>query len=556
MMVDRARILRALEKLPEAPDGAEEFIKNVSPDLFEKNYLIYKSHKPKKSVACHCTACGSDFTMPYTEAICGCSHGYYSATKYFGFENTEFNEFVFNNQTTRCPMCSEPAKAFHITYIGKAFEEISYVFAKIHIIDGMIFYIRWHYQRFLCQDGTYITQINPLGGNVFCKDFRAYITKSFCSYNPYSGYSYAHYYKWFINVKFNSLSCIQARHIMPITYDELLNSDFPNCKLDVFLFNSDEMQNCYIAEYLNAYRHYPCIENLVMNGATYLLNSIFSHTSTLVGFREYVDVKAKSPFDMLNLNKPEYETFVKRIQADFREINFYSKHKKDFPIDYFLCFSSNYDVSELDRLTKYSYGYLKPLRYIEKQEELLNTIIPIHTLTDYWDMMNSLGVEKYNPFPKDILIAHDKAAKRQRAIKNAAKDKEYKARAKALKKYCFEYKDLIIFPCSSDEELFQEGEQLEHCVYGYADSYIKGNTALLFIRHKDKPSIPFYTLELDEKYGIIRQNHGWKNETQNEKDPDVIEFEKIFLEFVKTVKEKKNGKQRNRSKKSKSACSA
>lgn len=293
-----------------------------------------------------------------------------------------------------------------------------------------------------------------------------------------------------------------------------------------------------------------------MNDASYLLDSIFVHTGSLTHFREHVNIKKKSPFDMLGLSKYEYDILVRMLNLDFQNINFFARNKKFFPLGDYLSYENSYSTLDFELLEKHQYGFLKPLNYISKQEEKLQQPLFISTLTDYWDMMTILNVSNFNPYPQDILKAHDKASKAIMLLRNNSKLIRYKQRAKALEKYKFEYKDLIIFPCSSDAELYNEGEALEHCVYGYADKYIDGQTALFFIRYKDKPNIPFYTLEFDESNCKIRQNHGWKNELCNEKDKGVIEFEKEWLKFAKQVKEKRNGKQRNRSKKSKSAYSA
>lgn len=49
-------------------------------------------------------------------------------------------------------------------------------------------------------------------------------------------------------------------------------------------------------------------------------------------------------------------------------------------------------------------------------------------------------------------------------------------------------------------EIVREGSSLGHCVGGYTDRHLRGETTILFLRHKDTPNTSFYTIEV----------HGWK----------------------------------------------
>ena len=74
---------------------------------------------------------------------------------------------------------------------------------------------------------------------------------------------------------------------------------------------------------------------------------------------------------------------------------------------------------------------------------------------------------------------------------------------KKLKKYTFSKGDFIIKPAQSPAELVKEGMSLHHCVGTYARYVSKGETAIFFIRKKETPDEPFYTLEYEN--GIIVQ---------------------------------------------------
>ena len=172
--------------------------------------------------------------------------------------------------------------------------------------------------------------------------------------------------------------------------------------------------------------------------------------------------------------------------------------------------------------------------------------------------------EPVDIFPSDIKWAHDGVLKRYNAERERIRKIEEKERAERLKKekeerkakfksryellckFAYESEGLIIIPCETEDELKKEGSALSHCVYTYKESHAEGRTAIFFIRHKEEPDKPYFTLELDEKKLAVKQNRGKCNCDRTE---EVIIFEKHWLEFIKNVmkKEKQNGKS-NRSK--------
>ena len=114
----------------------------------------------------------------------------------------------------------------------------------------------------------------------------------------------------------------------------------------------------------------------------------------------------------------------------------------------------------------------------------------------------------------------------------------------------------MIVPARDDHELYIEGKLLSHCVHRYSESHANGKTAIFFIRHSSEPERPYFTLELDENKIEVRQNRGKCNCARTK---EVTEFEKVWLEHIrkvrekehiKKVKEKKNDKRNNESRKS------
>ena len=105
-----------------------------------------------------------------------------------------------------------------------------------------------------------------------------------------------------------------------------------------------------------------------------------------------------------------------------------------------------------------------------------------------------------------------------------------RVRRKVLRKYVFAAGGLLIRPAASQKELTDEGNALHHCVSTYGKRHAGGQTAIFFIRRKSSPGSSYYTLELDEKELIVRQNRGLRNAPRT---PEVQAFEDLWLSWVR-----------------------
>ena len=88
---------------------------------------------------------------------------------------------------------------------------------------------------------------------------------------------------------------------------------------------------------------------------------------------------------------------------------------------------------------------------------------------------------------------------------------------KLQKKRIEKYEDVssddtfIIKVPRSTTEITSEGQMLRHCVGGYTNSYAQGYTNIVFLRRKDMPNTPFYTIEVTNT-GYVVQIHGKCNQ--------------------------------------------
>lgn len=131
-------------------------------------------------------------------------------------------------------------------------------------------------------------------------------------------------------------------------------------------------------------------------------------------------------------------------------------------------------------------------------------------------------------FPKNIRKAHDDCIERIRFVKNQELDRKIASRK--LDKYLMSYKNLIMKAPKSCQEIIDEGQTLKHCVGSYAERHAKGQTTILFIRHKDQPDKPLYTVEVSKDNKII-QMHGYRNDFSG-KPKEMTEFYSKYKQFL------------------------
>ncbi|MDY3690862.1 MAG: PcfJ domain-containing protein [Dysosmobacter sp.] len=150
----------------------------------------------------------------------------------------------------------------------------------------------------------------------------------------------------------------------------------------------------------------------------------------------------------------------------------------------------------------------KTLRYIRTQMESCKAFSDADHVLQTWDDYTSMAMkagkdidDSHVALPKALKAAHDETAKILRMQKDKKLNEAVGRSAKKLRDLCWTWNGLTIRPAESQEELFQEGEKLNHCVgrMGYADKMARFQTAIFFIRKEKEPDVPYVTLELDLK---------------------------------------------------------
>ena len=181
-------------------------------------------------------------------------------------------------------------------------------------------------------------------------------------------------------------------------------------------------------------------------------------------------------------------------------------------------------------------------RKYQDQKEYYSNYAVMSAYRDYLQMRQELGYDMTNEvylYPKNLKRKHDEMVKER----NARKDKlhsekmnrkysDIQKRFKNLsKKYGYESDGYIIRPAMSAGEIIMEGRFLHHCVSGgtYLSKHNKGETSILFLRRKETPDIPYYTIEI--KGNQIIQWYGLRDKKP---DREIIEpWLDRYVEYLK-----------------------
>ena len=187
----------------------------------------------------------------------------------------------------------------------------------------------------------------------------------------------------------------------------------------------------------------------------------------------------------------------------------------------------------------------RALNYIEKQ-----TRAQSDTMTEWRDYLKMAREEHLDVhddivrMPRELHRRHNELVELRSKKEDEKKLKEYRKydrqirkRLKEVKIYLWEDKNYMIVPAAKCEELMREGRALHHCV-GANDTYMKrmaaGTSWILFLRRKEDPEEPYYTIEISMKDDGILQ---WYSEY--DRKPDRGKIEKVLKKFKESVKRKR-----------------
>lgn len=376
--------------------------------------------------------------------------------------------------------------------------------------------------------------------------------------------------RWFMHMgdvyKFNNEDCYTSKgwkkcwsqsakgkafdynHIYPGWKKELEKSNLKYCDVERITRRGWAWTVDAIATYANN----PAVEMYAKAG----MSELVEHMLERQGQTKLINRRAKTPLAQLRLQEKamlnrlikgkgdpallevlqyEKKTGVKYTEEQERFLaRIYVKYRGRENLDFLLRYMSLTQL--MNRLDKY-----------REQGSCSSEHEGIQKYTDYLKMRMELEYDMTNELyihPRNLKEKHDKMVRER----NAKRDKDHVAKMKAAypdiekrykklcKKYSYEEGEYLIRPAKDAGEIVMEGRNLHHCVGGntYLGRHNNGESSILFIRKKENPEEPYYTIEI-RKNEIVQ----WYGARDSKPDKEVIEpWLEDYMEYLKGKRRK------------------
>lgn len=329
-----------------------------------------------------------------------------------------------------------------------------------------------------------------------------------------------------------------------LTFETIKGSWLENSRLFEFIqFNGKHDINNVI-DYLVAYQKHPNIANLVNERQYQFAKEYVFYNKALAN--RVIDWRKVRPHEMLRVQKEELPTLETLSNGHIYRALLYQKARAAghrLNEQQLNTLSGMYNLEFERRPVKdaiKSGRIIKLLNYIRSQKGKDARLASNGNMLHYWeDYLKECDILEYNLkddsiyYPPDLMKAHERTMKLIKIVEDEKSREEMEKRLEQISWMAWEDSGIMIRPAESANELKDEGASLSHCVGGYAERYRKGQTAIFFIRRSEQPKESWFTLELDEKGLVVKQNRGLKN-----CDPpqEVKDFVKRWLAWLPIAK--------------------
>jgi hypothetical protein len=197
-------------------------------------------------------------------------------------------------------------------------------------------------------------------------------------------------------------------------------------------------------------------------------------------------------------------------------------------------------IAVADLCRKFGFTVHQICQYLERVRvaQCISVSSALSCWSDYLQAAHLIGSDisdKKVRYPSALKTEHDKVVYKKKIIEDAAYAQKFNEITKSYgEKLSFSGKRFIITYPKTLNDLFEEGRKLNHCAGTYGDKISEEDSIILFVRKKEAPDEPYYTIEINPQYNALVQLHGYDNHSPNYKK------EKDLLEFIKGWADKKN----------------
>jgi len=537
------------------------------PDITVDGMVGEQAGRKAPAVLCKCSACGGEFLTGYCRETTrrGVSYG-------FLLEESGGFSLALSGDSWLCPICGTPvllrlkSSVRNNPYVGgPAFLCSESAHLSASLLPGEpgrrpLVLTGWRLQRYCTKGGSDAKVILPAEAYVFDEAGCWKLNGWRKAYSGSAGYFTQFLGRW-TQPKFWRETWGESGAIYGLTAELLEESCLRNAKLLEYMGGGLQGHRKFPVPYLRLYQAHPHVENLVVQGATYLLDGLMEEQMRGVvweknvrGLMELEDIDwgEVRPSAMLGLTRDEFSRM--RESAWCPElVRLYRACKEAGELLTDDDMTHAFQLGEVEELLEMvgQASIAKTARYLLRQIELEQesylydpeidvyvdpeefSNVSVISLADYWRIAGNMGWDLDDPavrWPKNLAAAHDRAMNAEQTLIAKESARLFRRQFKRLSRYSFASDGILIRPCKTQKELTEEGAALIHCVGGYAKDVAQGNTAIFFIRRAEHPDEPWYTLELDEKKMRVVQNRGKKNCERTEK---IRRFEALWLNWLR-----------------------
>ena len=285
-------------------------------------------------------------------------------------------------------------------------------------------------------------------------------------------------------------------------------------------------------KYLYLWKTYPVLEQIVKAGLFQLVDDVLDHRAA-----DAIKRKGRKPTEFLSVDKKEFRR-LRDMNGGVKELKWLQLEKSTGKTigDEEICWMVKEEFEPNDLKFVLDQMSICQIRhYLVKQSEKSGDDIShvLQVWNDYLSMAKRLGMDIHDSIiyrTRDLQLRHKEAVLKIEEMKRGIRRRELEEKYVGFQKHLIDLKEKyefsdgeyqVIAPKSIDDILY-EGDTLHHCVNKtdtYFDRIVSKESYILFLREKENPKVPFYTLEV-EPDGTIRQKRAEFN--RQNKDIDKV----------------------------------
>lgn len=340
-------------------------------------------------------------------------------------------------------------------------------------------------------------------------------------------------------------------NVYPYTLSDLSRHELKETGLREYALRQKKIDP---GKYLYLWQTYPVLEQIVKAGLFQLVDDILEYRAT-----DAIKRKGRKPTDFLSVTKKEFRR-LRDMNGGAKELKWLQFEKSSGRIikDEEIYWMAKEELEPKDLqfvLDRMSICQVR--HYLMKQSEKSGDDIShiLQVWKDYLSMAGKLRLDVYDSIiyrASDLQRRHSEAViqmeEKKKEIRRRELEEKYvgfQEQLIALKeKYEFSAGEYQIVAPKSIDDILYEGDTLHHCVNKtdtYFDRIVSKESYILFLRKKENPEVPFYTLEV-EPNGTIRQKRA-EFDRQNKDIDEVTSFLRLWQKEIQkrlTQKDRKS----------------